>query len=256
VPFVYPFAFLISMALKTPRAWAQDQTGFSAHLTTVNLASAWSGANLGRATLNSLLAVIVGSVVCTCVAAGGAYWFLRHWNRVSQALLGILICFWVLPYVVFIIPLFVTLARLGLINNLWILGLLYAASYIPFGIYLVHAYLRNAAIAEVVEAARVDGANSFGVFRRIVVPLSKPVLGTLAALTFVWCWGDLIGALVILQDPGHWTVTVAASALVGRYGMQTQTGAAAALIGIVPVIAVFLFAQKAIVRGITAGVGK
>jgi ABC-type sugar transport system permease subunit len=256
IPFLYPLIFLALVALKTTREFARDPIGPSTELTLEHLRTAWADAGLGQSLINSVVAVGTGTILCLAASVLAAFWFMRHWTRTARALLGAMIGFWVLPYIVYIIPLFVLLARLGLIDSLLLLGVLYGASNIPFGIYLVHAYFRSGIPPDVVEAASVDGATTMQLLTRILVPLSLPILSTLAALTFVWSWGDLIAALVILQSPDKWTMPVAAANLVTRFETNTQESAAAALLSILPLLTVFLLAQKAIVRGITAGVGR
>jgi ABC-type sugar transport system permease subunit len=254
--YLYPFVFLGLTALKTAGAFNRDTVGFSTDLTFEHVRSAWGRASLGQATLNSLEAVGLATVICVAVSAPAAFWFLRHSGWLSKAVVGVMVSLWILPYVVFIIPLFVLLSRIGLANNLVMLALVYAATNVPFGIYLIYSYYKSGLPDDLLEAAEVDGASTWQVFTRIVIPLSAPVLATLAALTFVWSWGDLTAAVVLMQEPSKWTVTVAASSLVSRFDVHTQEGAAAALIGIVPLVIVFLFAQRAIVKGITAGLGK
>ena len=106
------------------------------------------------------------------------------------------------------------------------------------------------------EAAQVDGASLMRQFTAIIVPLSLPAVATVASLSFVFMWGDLFIAVVLLQDPGKFTLVASASTLVTRLNPAIQEVAAATIISLLPQLAVFLLAQRALVRGFTAGFGK
>jgi len=257
IPFLYPFAFLAATAFKTQGDYVHHQISIVPRQVTLDhLQSAWHGATLGQSLINSAIAVTLGVVLCVVISSAGAFWFLRHPGKLAKTILAGIVGLWIIPFVVYIIPFFVILTNLRLTDNLIVLGVVYAALNAPFGAYLMYAYYRGGIPTEVIEAAHIDGATLFQQFTRVILPLSRPALFTLAALTFVWSWGDLLAGVVLLQDPGKWTVTVAASSLVAKFEPAIQQSAAAALIGILPLIVVFLFAQRAIMRGFTAGLGK
>jgi ABC-type glycerol-3-phosphate transport system permease component len=155
-----------------------------------------------------------------------------------------------------VIPFFIILTTLNLTDNLIVLGTVYGAVFAPSFIWLLWAYFLQGIPDDVVEAAVVDGASLFQQFTRIVLPLSLPALGAVTALTFVFAWGDLLLAVVVLQDPAKFTVVPAAAGLVGRWDAAIQGTTAAATITMLPCLIVFLVAQRAIVKGITGGIGK
>ena len=254
--FVYPFFFLVSMAIRPKEDYVENPLGMPTQVTLDHLQTAWSQANLGRGVLNSLLAAGTCVLVTVVVAALGAFWLRRHPGRLGAAVLSGVVAIWLVPVVIYIIPLFVTLSRLDLTNNLVMLGVIYAAINIPFGLYFLTAYYEEGLPTEVLEASDVDGASLLRTFWSIVLPLSRPALGALAALTFVWAWGDLLVAVIMLGEPSRYTVTVAAASLVGRFDFAIQTKAASAVIAMIPMLIVFLVAQRAIVRGFTTGFGK
>jgi ABC-type glycerol-3-phosphate transport system permease component len=206
--------------------------------------------------VNSLITSTIAVAVLILVSAMAGYWFLRHTSWMARVLLGLIVSLWVIPFVIYLLPLFVILSDAGLTDNLAVLGVVYAATNLPFGVFFMFTYLRNGIPSDVFEAAQVDGASTFREFFWIVLPLSRPALATLAALGFVWTWGDLLLSLVMLQTEDNYTLTVAASAFITRTDAGVQELAAAALVAIAPLIVVFLLAQRAIERGFVAGVGK
>jgi ABC-type glycerol-3-phosphate transport system permease component len=256
VPFLYPFFFLATTALKPESQYVHDKLGLPERLTSAHLHYAWVNAHLGRAMVNSFIACGVGVVVLIAISSTGAYWFLRHPGRFPRALMVTLLGAWLFPLVIWIVPFFVEMTRLGLQDNLVVLGIVYGVSNAPFGLYLMYTFYREGIPPDVAEAAEVDGASTFQQFRRIILPLSRPAIGTLCALGFVWTWGDLLLAVVLIQSPDKWTLTQAAATLIQRFNLSVQSQAAAALVSILPLLLVFLLAQRTIVRGFTAGIGK
>jgi ABC-type sugar transport system permease subunit len=256
VTYLYPFFFLLSTALRPTLDYARNPLGFPTHLTLSHMVFAWNNANLGQAVLNSVLAVSVCVLVTVVISTLGAFWLRRHPGRVGGVVLTVVMASWLVPLVIFVLPLFVTLSRLHLTNNLPVLGVIYAATTVPFGLYFLSSYYKEGLPNEVLEAAAVDGASLLRTFARIVVPLTRPALGALAALAFVWAWGDLLVAVIMLSNPSRYTATVAAALLTGRFDFSPQAQAAAAVIAMIPMLVVFLMAQRAIVRGFTAGFGK
>lgn len=256
LPFIYPFVFLASTALRTQDDYLNSPLGIPRHFTAQNLQFAWKGANIDAALVASALSVGLGVVILVIGSAGCAFWFLLHRGKIARTLMLSIFALWAVPFIVYAVPLYVMLADVGWLNNLVTLAFIYAAMNIPFGIYLLHSYYLRGIPAEVLEAAAVDGASTIRTFFNIVLPLGRPAMGTLAALGFVWCWGDLLTAAFVMQDPTKYTLTLAASTLVTRNDASVQPAAAAALISIIPVLVVFLFAQKGISRGFSAGAVK
>jgi ABC-type glycerol-3-phosphate transport system permease component len=205
--------------------------------------------------LHSLVAVGIGVVVTVAISTLGAFWFTRHRGRFARVLRYALIGTMALPPPVFIVPLFILLSDRGLSSNLTVLGLVYAGWNASFGLYLVYTYM-NGLPTDVIEAARIDGASALQLFLRVLLPLSRPVLATLAVLTFVFSWADLLIAVVLVQDPDKRLLTPATALLSDQYSTNIPQQAAGVAIAILPMLAAFVVGQRWLVRGITAGVGK
>ena len=260
IPFVYPLLFLLATAMRTTDAYNRSPLGFSGFPTLSHLRYAWGAGSLGRGVVNSLIAVPVGVVCCCTVSSMAAYWFFRHRGKIAKVLLSLILIGWVVPFAVYLVPFYIEMVQFNLTDNLFMLGLAYGALSTPFGIYFVLAYLRQAVPTELLEAASVDGASIVRQFFRIVLPLARPAIGTLAALSFVGMWGDVLLSVVMLgTDPGKFTIVLSANALVGQTVAASgsintvQTVAAATFISLLPMLAIVYFAQRAIVRGFSAG---
>lgn len=254
--YLYPFVFMIGTALKPRSQFIESPNGLPTALTTDHLSKAWRDANLSVALRNSTISVGIGVVTCIAISSLAGFWFHRHRGRVSQLLLSTFGALWMVPQVIWIISFFILLTRVNLTNNLLVLGIVYGAVFTPTTVWLLWGYSLRGIPIEVFEASSVDGASAFQQFRCIYLPLVKPVLGAAAALTFVYAWGDLLLSLVLIQDESKFTVVTSAATLVGRFDAGVQATSAAALLTMIPSLVVFLFAQRAIVKGITAGVAR
>ena len=253
IPVLYPFVFLASTAFKTPQDYANNQLGLPTAWTLDNLRNAWVDADLGRALLNSAFTVTLSILILVPVCSAAAFWFLRHDGRLTRLLMYGLFAFWSVPFIVYAVPLYVGVSRLHLLDNLVVLSVLYATVNMPFGVYLLHSYYQKGIPPECLESAAIDGASTMRTLMSIVIPLSKPAIGTLAALSFVWVWGDLIIAAFMMQTSEKFTMTLASATLVTQQENNLLESAGAALMALIPVLAVFLLAQRAISRGTTTG---
>lgn len=253
IVYLYPLLVMIGTAVRPEHDYVRNPIGLPTSFTLTHLRTAWSTGHLGRAMVNSLITSSIGTVLCCFACATASFWFLLHTSRLAKALLVVFGSLWIVPLVVFLIPLYVLMSQLHLVNNIVVLGVVYGALATPGALWLVWAYLRQGIPLELLEASEIDGASRFHQFRRIVLPLSRPIIGAIAALAFVFCWSDLLVAVVVLNDPSKYTVVPAAATLVSRFNAAIQETAAAGLLTILPNLVVFLIAQKAIVRGIMTG---
>jgi ABC-type glycerol-3-phosphate transport system permease component len=260
VPFAYPLIFLVVTAFRTSPAYNRHPLGFGGFPTWRNLSYAWHAGGLGHDVVNSLVAVSIGVTVCCAASVLAAFWFFRHRGWLAKGLLGLLFIGWAAPFASYLVAFYVILANHQLTDNLLILGVAYGAMYTPFGTFFVLSYQRQTLPTEILEAAGVDGASLLKQFTRIVLPLSRPALTTLAALTYAWLWGEVIVSVVLVgSDPAHFTVPLGTNTLVGATLNASGSAnsitavAAATLIGLVPTLSVVYLAQRAIVRGFGTG---
>lgn len=167
-------------------------------------------------------------------------------ERISRVLLAAL----VVPGQVGMLPLFLLLREMGLLNSYW--GVLVPSMASIFGIFLVRQYAEAIPDA-LLDAARVDGASELRIFAQIVVPLCRPILVTLAVATFMGTWNDFLWPLVVLTDDRLYTLPVALAGLFGEHVQDTELMMAGAVVTVLPVMLVFLALQRYYVAGITAG---
>jgi len=201
---------------------------------------------------NSVLVTSV-SVLLTMVIAALAAWGLVNWPfRGRDTVLGITVSLMVVPPVVLLMPLFQVGAELGWISTYRIVILVYVGLMLPFSIYLLANFFRTIP-ASLLEAAALDGASPFQVFRRIVLPLSGAPVATLVVVNLLWAWNELLLALVFLQTDEKKTLMVGITGFQSRYSLDIPTVMAGMVVATLPLAAAYMFGQRYFIRGLTAG---
>jgi multiple sugar transport system permease protein len=248
---VYPLIWMVMASLMPageaqslpPRFWPSRVT--FAHYTAL-----FERLNLARYFANSLLialAVTLASLVVNSMA-GYALAKLRFAGR--DRLFRLLLAGLVIPAQVAMIPLFLLMKQLGLINTYW--AVILPASASIFGIFLIRQYALSIPDA-LLDAARVDGAGEWRIYWTIVLPLLRPILVTLGVFTFMVTWNDFMWPLVALIDGDLRTLPVALAILSGEHVQDTELMMAGAVLTLLPVLVLFILVQRYYVEGIVAG---
>jgi len=226
---------------------------FSSHLTLENYSQVLHSNGMGHAFLNSLWITLPATILPLTLGALAAYAFA--WTRFPfrDTTFLCIVALMVVPVQTAFVPLLKLFREHGHLNTeFYGIWLAHTAFGLPLAIFL----FRNFFITlpkDLIEAARMDGATEFGVFRRIVIPLSVPSLASFAIFQFLWVWNDLLMALIFVSDPSKRPMTVKITELLSTYGSEYHLlSAAAFLLMIVPLI-VFFALQRYFVQGLLAG---
>jgi multiple sugar transport system permease protein len=256
IMFIYPMIYLAGTAVRTQSDFDSNPDGLPTSFTFDFITQAWNQADMGMALINSVISVGIAVIVCAALSTLAAFWFIRHQGKLRVVLFLFIGVFYFVPGAVWVIPLNTLLVQAGLSDNIVTLGIVQGIAQLPFGIALMTTYLTTGLPLEILESARIDGASLWQQFLRIVLPLSGPGLGALVALVTAFTWGDLQLSLVLMQTPDRFPVTLAVTQLVGRASPGLQPIAAAGLISLLPLLILFAFTQRFMVRGISSGVGR
>jgi multiple sugar transport system permease protein len=248
---LFPLFWMLSVSLMQPgEASAMPPPLLPAHATLSNYHELFERAGMGRHLLNSLLvatAITLLSLVFN-LAAGYAFAKLRFAgrDRLFRTLLGAL----VIPAQVAMIPLFLIMKWLGLVNSYG--GVIVPAMATVFGMFLVRQYARSIP-DELLEAARIDGAGEWRIFVTIVLPLLKPIVVTLAIFTFLASWNDFMWPLIVLSDQAWQTAPVALASLSREHVQDNELMMAGSMVTVVPVLLLFLALQRYYLQGLLLG---
>ena len=206
--------------------------------------------NLGRYLLNSAIVAFTVTGVSLFVNSMAGYAFAKLRFRGRDRLFRALTLGLVIPVQVAMLPLFLLMKQLGMINTYW--GVIIPGLASIFGIFLVRQYALSIP-DDLLDAARIDGAGEFRVYRSIVLPAIRPILATLAIWTFLATWNDFMWPLIVLSDESRFTLPVALANLSGEHVQDTELMMAGSVLTVLPVLLVFLFLQRFYIAGITAG---
>ncbi|MBP6796965.1 MAG: carbohydrate ABC transporter permease [Luteimonas sp.] len=246
-----PLAWMVSVSFMPRGEASHFPPPFLPSLATLdNYRELFATTGVARNFLNSML--VAGAITLLSLLvntmAGYAFAKLRFAGR--ERIFQVLLAALVVPAQVAMLPLFLLMKQLGLVNSYW--GVIVPALATVFGIFLVRQYARSIP-DELIEAARIDGAGELRIFFQVVLPMLKPVLVTLAIFTFMGAWNDFMWPLIVLTDQAHYTLPVALAALSREHIMDVEMMMAGAVVTVLPVLALFLVLQRYYIQGLLLG---
>ncbi|MEV7073324.1 carbohydrate ABC transporter permease [Streptomyces sp. NPDC093990] len=253
----FPFLWLVSTAFKSPRELGSlHPTWIPRDPTLDNFRQAFDEQPLLRAAGNSLLAAFAAAVIAVLIATPLAYVTARHRTRLTKAVTGWVVVSQAFPLVLVIIPLFLVLKNLRLINSLAGLVLVYVVWALPFALWMLVGYVR-AVPAELEEAAAVDGAGRLRTLVSVTAPLLAPGIVATALFAFITAWNEFFFALVLLKTADKQTLPVVLTHFIGAEGVADLGPlAAAAFLATLPSLVVFAIIQRRITGGMLTGAVK
>lgn len=249
--FLGPFVWLVLAALKTKPEWVALPTHvLPAHAQWGNFGDALTLVNFPAYTVNSLFLSGMYAVLVTLFSALVGFGFARLRGPGRQSLFVVILATMMLPQILTVIPTYVLFSRAGLVNTYWP-WVLWGMGTSPYLVFLFRQFF-SAIPVELEDAAILDGLGYGRIFLRIFLPLSRPALLTSFLISFVWIWGDYISPALFL-DSGKSTLSVALTQYLDPHGNPIDTvQAAAASLYILPVLILFMFAQRYFIRSVVA----
>ena len=246
-----PFLWMISTSLKSrgalmsiPIEWIPDEPTLGAY------SAVFSRFPFLRTIGNSLFIAIVYTLITLVSASMAAFAFAKIRFRGSGVILKIYLAMMMIPTQVTMIPLFVIMNRLGLIDSY--ASVILPSIFKPFAVFMLVQQMQSIP-NDYLDAARVDGAGIFRVYGHIALPMCAPTLATLAVTTFMESWNDYLWPLLMLTDRSKMTLPIALSTLNGQYNTEYNVLMAGSLISMIPIIIIYLCAQKQFKNGLMAG---
>ncbi|MFB4279072.1 MULTISPECIES: carbohydrate ABC transporter permease [unclassified Nonomuraea] len=247
--FVFPLYWMVTGALKTPEELAQmPPTLVPADPTPDAFFEAWDLFDIGTLLANTAYYSLGGWIVCMAVDVSAAYALSKLRPMFGNVILGMMLATLMIPAMVILIPLYVTVVDLGLLNNPWALWLPAAAN--GFNIFLLKRFF-DSIPRELIEAAQIDGAGAVRILRSVVLPISRPILGVVSIFTIVTSFKDFVWPLLVMTDSDKMTISVGLSQTAGAVTQNQVMGGL--LITSIPMIIVFFIFQRHIMAGLTAG---
>ena len=243
-----PLVWMVVVSLETEaQARSFPPVLFPGALRFQNYATAFQAVPFGHFFLNSAMYAVttVAGNLLFCALAAYAFARIRFFG--SNLLFIALLATLMVPFQVVLIPTFLIVKKLGLVDNVG--GLIVPNLCGAFGIFLLRQFFRTLPI-ELEEAARIDGTSRLGILFKIVLPLSLPVLATLAIIQFMWSWNDFLWPLIIINTSTHAPLQLGLSMFQGAHSTQWNLLMAGTVMSQIPMLAVFLLAQRWFIRSI------
>jgi multiple sugar transport system permease protein len=251
---LFPLLWMVSVSLMPTGASASYPPPIlPMHASLVHYRELFAQQHMGRYFANSLIVATSATVLALLFNGMAGYAFAKLRFRGREALFRVLLGGLLVPGQVTMIPLFGLLKYMGLVNS-------YAGAIVPgvasiFGIFLIRQYALSIP-DELLDAARIDGASEWRLFRSVVVPLLTPILVTLGIFVFLGTWNDFMWPLIVLTDRDMQTLPVALAGLSREHVQDNEMMMAGAVVTVLPVLALFLSLQRFYLRGITLGAVK
>ncbi len=246
-----PLAWMVSVSFMPRGEASHFPPPFLPSLATLdNYRELFATTGVARNFLNSMLVAGAISLLSLLVNTMAGYAFAKLRFAGRERIFQVLLAALVVPAQVAMLPLFLLMKQLGLVNSYW--GVIVPAMATVFGIFLVRQYARSIP-DELIEAARIDGAGELRIFFQVVLPMLKPVLVTLAIFTFMGAWNDFMWPLIVLTDQAHYTLPVALAALSREHIMDVEMMMAGAVVTVLPVLLLFLLLQRYYIQGLLLG---
>ena len=250
---IVPFLFMVATSLKPNALVLEIPPKLIPHpATTANYTDAWTSNKFGRYFLNSLGVGVATTFFSVWFSSMMAYAFARFSFPGRRILFGLLLIGLMVPTMMLLIPQFILAKNLGMLDSLSGLVFFYTGGTIAFNTFLLRGFFQDIP-RELEEAMVVDGAGPWKRYLKLVLPLSRPALATVAIFTFLASWDEFIWALTVINDPNKRTLPIAIALFQGEHSTSWGLVFAASTILVGPVILVFAIFQRQFVSGLTSG---
>ena len=233
--------FLLSSVKPAGDLFSYPLTLFPKKFTFSGYAEAWTHFDFARYFLNSLIVAVAASLLTIFVSAASGYALAKYNNWWLKAFTVCILATTMLPHETILAPLFVVIRNLGLYNSL--AGVVVPAVITATGTFMFRQFFVTVP-NDLLEAARIDGSSELSTFVRIMLPLSRPIMMTLAIISFQWRWNDYLWPLVILNDPNQFTLQIGVASIVGAQNVNWSVLLGASVLSMIPLVAIYLIFQK------------
>jgi multiple sugar transport system permease protein len=251
-----PVAWMISTSLKTEaQTYLPKPQWIPSPITLNSYKKFFETYNFGRMTLNSLLTCLGAMVICVAFSCLSAYGVTRFKFRGRKTYMGFLLITQMFPSVMLVVPFYAVLSKAHLTNNLFGLTIVYAATNIAFSTWMMTSYFETIPV-ELDEAARIDGASNFTIFRKIVLPLTIPGIAAVAIFVLINGWNEYMYSSVLMSKDAFKTLTVGIVALNSQNKIYWNDMMAASTFSSIPLMLLFIIFQRYFIAGMTGGAVK
>lgn len=250
--FIVPLALLLLNSFKENKAITSNPLSLPGSFDLTNYKNAFEKMDYVHAFTNTLVITSVSVLIISIFAAMTAHYFVRHNTKFNQYTFLIMVASMIIPFQAIMIPLVKIYGSLGMLNDKWSLVYMYLGFGCSLAVFIYHGFVKSIP-AELEEAAMIDGCTRTQTFFRIVFPVLMPTTATIAILNVLWIWNDFLLPSLILISPEQRTLPLSTYSFQGTYTSDFGPLMASLVLTILPIIVVYLFAQKYIIQGVMQG---
>ncbi len=250
---LFPLYWLFTFSLKNNvEIFGDNPMGLPQAFRWDNYAFVFENGNIGVYLKNSAIITLASILLSTLLAAMAAYAIARMRWRLSNSALIVFLAGMMIPLHAVLVPLLIVLTRTGLTSTYWALILPYTAFALPMAIYIFVGFF-NTLPRELEEAACIDGMNIYGIFSKIMLPLIRPAIATVAIFTYLACWNELMFAISFMGGDQNATITIGVMNMVGRYSTHWGRVGAGLAVATLPTLIIYVVLSKQIQKSFTVG---
>lgn len=243
-----PFFWMVTSSLKTnnavfaiPIQWVPETFQWQNYL------DIWAKSDMSTWLKNTLILAVAVTVLQVLTGSFAAYGFSKVRFPGRDLLFLLYIGTIAVPWQAYMIPQFILMSKFHLTDTRW--SIIALQAFGAFGVFLMKQFYETVP-EELSEAARIDGLSEYGIYRRIILPLSVPAIASLTLLTFVNTWNDYLGPLLYLRSPDLWTIQLGLKSFVGQYNAEAALIMTGSVISVLPIAIIFMLGQRYFVQGI------
>jgi ABC-type glycerol-3-phosphate transport system permease component len=251
----FPFFQMVSVSFKTKAESLGGTTFLPRHISGDNIIRVWMRTDFPRNVLNSIIVSVATTICCIIIAVIAGYALSRFKGKVFSGYAVLLLMLQLFPAILLLIPLFVIFTSLGLVDTLFACILAYTTTNLAFSIWMIKGFMDSIPF-DLEEAGMIDGCTQFMAFARLIVPISMPGISTVGIFTFINSWGEYTLASILLRSDKNITLTLGLQKFVLQFSADWPALMTASAIATIPTILFLVFAQKYLIRGMSAGAVK
>ncbi|MEG0963200.1 MAG: carbohydrate ABC transporter permease [Lachnospiraceae bacterium] len=250
--FLIPFILVLLNSFKTNKEIILNPLALPTAINISGYVKAFANMNYMQTFINSLIITVLSIVFIILFAVMCAYFFARNNWKINKALFMIMVASMIIPFQTIMIPIVRNFSAINAVDNIFMVIVFYIGAHISMAVFMFQGFINSIPI-ELDEAATIDGCNEFQILFRIIFPLLKPIISTVAVLDILAIWNDFLLPYILLQSNKLKTLPLMTYSFFGQYSVDYSLVCSGLIMSILPVIIIYAFLQKQIINGVVAG---
>ena len=252
VLFLIPFFLVLLNSFKENKEIILDPLALPSKINLSGYVKAFTAMNYLQTFKNSLIITVLSIVLIILFAVMCAYFFARNNWKINKILFMIMVASMIIPFQTIMIPIVKNFSAITAVDNIFMVVVFYIGAHISMAVFMFQGFIKNIPV-ELDEAATIDGCNDFQILFKIIFPLLKPIISTVAVLDILAIWNDFLLPYILLQSNRLKTLPLMTYSFFGQYSVDYSLVCSGLIMSILPVIIIYAFLQKQIIDGVVAG---